>query len=111
MLRTLPIAKSEIPLSCTASGLCALSVLTSLDEGSIKYCSTSATELRNLPVQLDYKDKFDPDADRLEIWSYNPKPLATDGLADPLSLSLEFADETDERVRKAVDDLLKERLK
>jgi DNA-binding MarR family transcriptional regulator len=111
VLRTLPIAKSEIPLSCTASGLSALSVLTSLDEGPIKYCSISAAELRNLPVLLDYKDKFDPDADRLEIWSYSPKPLAADGLADPLSLSLEFADETDERVRKAVDDLLKERFK
>jgi len=111
VLRTLPIAKSEIPISCTASGLSALSVLTSLDEGPIKYCSTSKAELRNLPVQLDYKDKFDPDADRLEIWSYSPKALAMDGLADPLSLSLEFADETDERVRKAVDDLLKERFK
>jgi hypothetical protein len=111
VLRTLPIARSEIPLSCTVSGLSALSVITSLDEGLIKYCSASAAELRSLPVKPDYKDKFDPDADRLEIWSYSPKPLATDGLADPLSLSLEFADETDERVRKAVDDFLKERFK
>lgn len=111
VLRTIPVAKSEIPFSCTASGLSALSVITALDEGPIKYCSTSAAEMRSLPIKPDYKNKSDPDADRLEIWSYSPKSLATDGLADPLSLYLEFADETDERVRKAVDDLLQERLK
>lgn len=108
VVRTIPVATADIPLSCTASGLSALSVLTALDQGPIKYCSTSAAEYRNLPVKPAFEDERNPDADRLEIWSYNPKLLTTNGVADPLSLYLEFTGETDERINIALEDLLRE---
>jgi len=111
VVRTLAVKTVERSLSRTASGLSALSAITPLDEGPVKYCSISAAEYRQLPVKPTIEDERDPEADRLEIWSYNPNQLSFNGVADPLSLYLEFADETDERINKALEDLLKERLR
>lgn len=42
----------------------------------------------------------------LEIWKYDPKPLASQGAVDVLSLALSLRDVKDERVEQAVEEML-----
>lgn len=51
------------------------------------------------------------DADRhvcLEIWAYDPRILANNGMVDPLSLALALQNDIDERVEEALHELLNE---
>jgi DNA-binding MarR family transcriptional regulator len=48
----------------------------------------------------------EPDAARIEIWSYDPRLLAADNLVDRLSLSLTMREDNDERVESAVEDMM-----
>ena len=47
----------------------------------------------------------EPGATCWQIWRYEPSALAHHGMVDPLSLIVSLRDETDERVRQAVDEL------
>ncbi len=42
----------------------------------------------------------------LEIWKYNPRLLGSNGMVDPLSLYLSMADDKDERIEAALEQLL-----
>ena len=46
--------------------------------------------------------------DNVEIWMYNPRILAKDGVCDKISLILSLADNADERVHKHAENLKKE---
>ena len=39
----------------------------------------------------------------MELWKYDPKLLASDGIADPVSVALSIDSNNDERVEDAVD--------
>ncbi|TAT88233.1 hypothetical protein ELI54_08440 [Rhizobium ruizarguesonis] len=45
---------------------------------------------------------------RVEVWAYNPAPLAAGGIVDRLSLNAQFANDGDERVAMAANEILKE---
>lgn len=47
---------------------------------------------------------------KLEIWKYSPLLLATDGIADPLSLWMCYREEDDERVDGELERLIEKRL-
>jgi hypothetical protein len=47
----------------------------------------------------------EPGASRWQIWQYDPKCLADQGLVDPLSLILSLREDTDERVQQAIEQL------
>ena len=40
-----------------------------------------------------------------QLWTYDPRPLAKDGVVDLLSLTLSLQDDPDERVQLALDEL------
>jgi hypothetical protein len=48
----------------------------------------------------------DPDVLEVEVWSYDPGPLADQGAVDPLSLYLSLKDNKDERVEAALEGML-----
>ena len=43
---------------------------------------------------------------QVEVWRYDPRPLANQGCVDLISLSLTFQDQKDERIAQAVDDMM-----
>lgn len=45
---------------------------------------------------------------QLEIWKYDPRPLAERGCVDPISLSLTLQKQQDERIAQAVDDMMED---
>lgn len=47
----------------------------------------------------------EPGATRWQIWKYDPKCLADQGLVDPLSLILSLREDNDERVQQAIEQL------
>ena len=44
----------------------------------------------------------------IQKWTYDPRILSRKGVADPLSVYLEFKDSDDERIEEALEDLLKD---
>ena len=50
----------------------------------------------------------EPDACRLEIWSYSPDLLAENGVADPFSLYLSLKGTDDERVESALEEMMEQ---
>ena len=44
---------------------------------------------------------------RLELWAYDPKQFAQNGMADLASVALSFENSTDERIEEAVEEMLR----
>lgn len=44
----------------------------------------------------------------IQKWSYDPRILSMNGIADPLSVYLEFKDTDDERIEEALEDIIKD---
>jgi len=59
------------------------------------------------PKELQPLDYYEPGVIRLQIWSYETAICGTNMFVDPLSLSLTFGNNRDERVQVALDELLK----
>ena len=43
---------------------------------------------------------------QVEVWRYDPRPLADQGCVDLISLSLTFQNQKDERIAQAVDNMM-----
>ena len=43
---------------------------------------------------------------RLELWKYDPELFSVNGVVDPISLSLCYSDETDERIEEAIEEYM-----
>jgi hypothetical protein len=56
-----------------------------------------------MPQELEHQE---PECLCVEIWRYDPRLLAENGVADPLSLYLAYESNKDERVEMALEDLL-----
>lgn len=50
----------------------------------------------------------EPDAVRVEEWRYAPASFASDGRVDRLSLYLSLRDTKDERIQKALEEMMEE---
>lgn len=48
----------------------------------------------------------DPDATEIEVWSYDPKLFARQGIADPFSLYLSLKENDDERVQLSLKEMM-----
>lgn len=57
------------------------------------------------------KELVDPNKQiRVEVWEYDPKQFGSDNMADSLSVVLSLADNEDERIEEAIEELLKKEL-
>ena len=45
---------------------------------------------------------------QLELWKYDPNLFAKDGIVDPVSLSMCFEENADERIEGSLEDYLEE---
>ena len=47
---------------------------------------------------------------RLELWKYDPELFSKNGVVDPISLSLCYSHETDERIVEAIEEYMEKSL-
>ena len=87
----------------------ALAYYTNLAEGSKKFFAVSQKDFQRLVGKKQIQIVSSSEAEfYLEIWKYPPGILANDRIVDPLSLYLTLKDEEDERIQKALDNLLEQ---
>ena len=101
------VRASDPPVGFVRAGLTAVGDLTELAEGRVPTFAASKTVFASKSrsfVSVEFED--DADA-RVEVWRHSPDVLGRGGCADPLSLYLSLHGTADERLRKALDDVLK----
>lgn len=90
----------DIPLF--KAGANALAECTMLSEALPEIYAASLTDFRKNDYEIVLPDSADI---VLQLWRYRPNILGDNGI-DPLSLTLSLKNESDERVRMAVDEML-----
>jgi len=92
---------------CYISDINALAHYTNINPEKEVQLAVSQDELKNIlvPEEIEYPRDYDCKYS-VQIWRYNPKILAVNGLVDPLSLYLSLNWSTDERVKIALEQLI-----
>lgn len=96
---------SELPLS----GETALAEMTMLNPPAVTCKAIGKHQYRDVQSSLELVDpawSLGQDYTELEIWKYDPRPLARHGMVDVISLAASLSVQTDERVQLAVDEML-----
>ncbi|HTN41236.1 MAG TPA: hypothetical protein VLZ84_08810 [Asticcacaulis sp.] len=89
------------------AGESALARLTPLNPPGVKHYAASLAYWNNIQETEDVEEVDPEEAEAiLEIWSYDPAPLARKMTVDPLSLYAQFMNHPDERIAMATDELL-----
>jgi hypothetical protein len=92
------------------AGISALSACTMLGEPETTVCAMHASRW------TAYRDKHgaedapfrEPGVIGVEVWAYDPSLLGTSDRVDPLSLYLSLRSDPDERVEKALEEMMEE---
>mgnify|MGYP001082379824 CR=1 FL=1 len=95
----------ELPLS----GETALAEMTTLNPPAVNCKAIGRHQYRDIQNSLEPVDpawSIRQDYTELEIWKYDPQPLARCGMVDVISLAVSLSAQTDERVQLAVDEML-----
>lgn len=95
----------ELPLS----GETALAQTTMLNPPAVTCKAIGKRQYKDVQSSLELVDpawSLRQDYTELEIWKYDPRPLARRGLVDVISLAASLSEQTDERVQLAVDEML-----
>ena len=95
----------ELPLS----GETALAEMTMLNPPAVSCKAIGKRQYRSAQDSLEQVDpawSMAQDYIALEIWKYDPRPLAKRGLVDVVSLAVALSAQTDERIQMAVDAML-----
>ena len=94
----------KLPDSAIQSGLSALSEYTFLNPPNRPVFAIAHLN-RNASYKFNDFSKVNGDTE-IELWRYNPRILAIDRRADPLSLALSMAEHTDERIQFELDKMM-----
>lgn len=95
----------ELPLS----GETALAEMSMLNPPAVTCKAIGKRQYRDVQNSLEAVDpawSLGQDYTELEIWKYDPQPLARRGLVDVISLAVSLSAQTDERIQLAVDEML-----
>lgn len=107
--RVITVRQNEVFSSYTLSGESALASKTMLNDSLIPTYAIYKSDIDlNSMKQVDIKWNPDVKAVNIELWKYNPALFSRDGIADPVSLSMCFEDNADERIEGALADYLEE---
>lgn len=92
---------------CYISDINALAHYTNINPEKEVQLAVSQDELKTIlmPEENEYPRDYDCKYS-VQIWRYNPKILAVNGVVDPLSLYLSLKWSTDERVKMALEQLI-----
>ena len=106
--QTMDIGVNTRHLQVLDAGLTALARGTMLGAPRVRTVAAGSRALRQaLAARTALGGAADDEsATQVEEWAYDPLRLAAGDVVDPLSLWLSLRDQTDERVRAALDDLL-----
>lgn len=90
------------------AGTSALAHYTMLGEPQVETRAVLGASWKRIEATYAIRPATPFDDDRVEIqtWTYDPQPLAHDGVVDRLSLYLSIRNDPDERVAQAADELL-----
>lgn len=99
------IEKSAVNSNMVIAGETVLSEKTMLNPDRL---ITYAVYEKEFDGSLLIKELVDPEKQvRLELWAYDPKQFAQNGMADAASVALSFENSTDERIEEAVEEMLR----
>ena len=104
--RTIYVPKSLIKKELLMSGYSALSEYTMINPPTVK--SVAADHIIAWEKLSSGRLQNSDDQYAVEFWRYDPKKLSDNCCVDRLSLALELADDRDERVEAAVEEMLKQ---
>ena len=92
---------------CPLTGESALAKATMLNEPTIisRAIDKSVISLENI-TEIDIRWTQDQSLLNLELWKYNPALFMKNGVVDPISLSLTFENNADERIEEAIEEYL-----
>lgn len=93
-------------VSSSESGLSKKTMLN--DSGYTTYALYKKDELVKKMNEVDPKWQEDKKIIGIELWKYDPKLFAADGVVDPISLAMTMEDNEDERVEGALEEYLEE---
>lgn len=93
----------QMPLA----GISALTETTMINQPLLPIYAIGIEEYRrtSIPKRLHISPVDETDLE-VEIWNYNPKSFAENGRVDPFSLYLSLRDTNDERIEKALEELM-----
>lgn len=91
-----------------AAGLTALAHKTTLSPPKLPVFAVDTKTWEELTDSFEELPTSEEADFELEIWIYNPKQFAKEGLVDPLSLYLSFQDTKDERIEAALEQLMEQ---
>ncbi len=100
------IDRNEVQADMFPAGLTALSAVSMLNPPSTLTYGTVKNEKNYGSASTELVDNESSVA--LQIWRYEPRRISLNNQADALSLYISFADNKDERIDQALDELLEE---
>ena len=106
--KQLYVQKADILSGLPIAGETALATHSMLSGPQIKCKAISRKKYK----ELDGAEEIDPawsnslDYIQLELWSYDPRPLAVNHTVDVISLALSLRENKDERVEQAVEEMM-----
>jgi hypothetical protein len=92
------------------AGLSALARYSKLAESGNTVWAISSAEGKSLTQKYRAVElsAINPHCNEVEVWNYDPRLFAVEGVVDRLSLFLSLRDEKDERVETAIEQMMKE---
>ncbi|MEK6247577.1 MAG: hypothetical protein N2C12_05310 [Planctomycetales bacterium] len=92
----------------TRAGLTALAAYSMLAGPTIPTMAVTSGQWKKIEKQPDFTPvkATDPDANEIEVWSYDPLLFAKERTCDPYSLFLSLRDTKDERVQSAIEEMM-----
>lgn len=104
---TMRVWENRIPAGLSfVAGETALSGMTMLVEPEEPVHAIGRKGWKRLRTELEIAPMKEPGTCLLQIWRYEPEAVARDGRVDPFSLYLSLKEEQDERVRKALQEMM-----
>ena len=102
------VRKDQSLAEFPVSGETALAEMTMLAKPTISAYAIDNAYYRNAPdlIQIDPAWELENDYIQLEVWAYDPRLFAENGLVDPVSLYASLKEVTDERIEEALDEMM-----
>ena len=107
VLKTITVEADGKYKSLPLSGESALAKRTMLNDPAIPVRAVLKSDSRlSDKTGLDIRWTTDINPLKLELWKYDPRLFADNGIADPVSLALSFENSADERIEGAIEEYL-----
>lgn len=98
--------KNSVTDAMVLAGTSALAEKTMLSRDTLLDYAITQSELNKMQLKDELLDPYRQVM--VEIWKYNPKLFSKNMIADPISIALSLANDTDDRVMAAVAEMLDE---